>query len=141
MSTDIDIQPTTDRPRTAYFRKAFNLTNAGAIDSVTLTTRADDGVAVYVNGVEVLRSNLMVGAEHVDYADTAVSTAGAAPRPRSAASVEARRRREERWAEQLNALSDEVIAAELERRGWCCIPPLQDPLQAAPLQDPPIDPG
>jgi beta-glucanase (GH16 family) len=79
VSTDIDIQPTTDRPRTAYFRKAFNLTNAGAIDSVTLTTRADDGVAVYVNGIEVLRSNLMVGAEHVDYADTAVSTASAAP--------------------------------------------------------------
>src|SRR5690606_17726358 len=55
----------------------------------------------------------------------------AAPRPRSAASIEARRRRDERRAEQLDALSDAVIAAELERRGWCCIPPLQDePSQA-----------
>jgi hypothetical protein len=79
LSTNVDIQPTTERPRTAYFRKAFNLTNAAAIDSVTLTTRADDGVAVYVNGVEVLRSNLIPGAEDYDYADTAVTTAEAAP--------------------------------------------------------------
>ena len=79
VATDIDIQPTTDRPRTAYFRKAFNLTNAGALDSVTLTTWADDGIAVYVNGVEALRSNLMNGAEDVDYADTAVSTSAVTP--------------------------------------------------------------
>jgi hypothetical protein len=47
-------------------------------------------------------------------------------RPRSAASLEAERLRGERSAQVLGSLSDQVIVSELERRGWCCIPPPHD---------------
>jgi hypothetical protein len=47
-------------------------------------------------------------------------------RPRSAASLEAERRRDERRSQLVGSLTDDVMVAELERRGWCCIPPALD---------------
>jgi len=53
---------------------------------------------------------------NVGRSDTASPTTSA-----GAAAGRARRR-----AELLGGLEDSVIAAELERRGWCCIPPIID---------------
>ena len=49
---------------------------------LTLTTRADDGIAVYVNGTEVGRSNLPSGTlTSTTYAGSAPSTATALASP------------------------------------------------------------
>lgn len=47
---------------TYYFRSTFTVTDPQAITAATLSLVRDDGAAVYVNGVEVARSNLPAGA-------------------------------------------------------------------------------
>jgi acid phosphatase type 7 len=49
---------------TTYFRKTFNITGAAAYTSFTLNIYRDDGIAVYVNGVERVRDNLIAGAAY-----------------------------------------------------------------------------
>ncbi|MFI7743536.1 fibrinogen-like YCDxxxxGGGW domain-containing protein [Kocuria rhizosphaericola] len=49
------------RPLTTYFRRSVQVADASTVEKLTLTTRADDGIAVYVNGEEVVRSNLPDG--------------------------------------------------------------------------------
>ncbi|MEX5299346.1 fibrinogen-like YCDxxxxGGGW domain-containing protein [Kocuria sp. CPCC 205292] len=49
------------RPLTTYFRRSVQVADASTVEKLTLTTRADDGIAVYVNGEEVTRSNLPDG--------------------------------------------------------------------------------
>ena len=49
-------------PLSSYYRKEVLVEDASKVESVTLTTRADDGVVVYVNGVEVGRANMPEGA-------------------------------------------------------------------------------
>lgn len=44
-----------------YFRKAFNVTNAGANSGVKISLLRDDGAVVYINGQEVVRSNMPAG--------------------------------------------------------------------------------
>jgi hypothetical protein len=46
---------------TAYFRKAINIPNPSAYDSMLLRLVRDDGAVVYLNGVEVYRNNLLPG--------------------------------------------------------------------------------
>lgn len=46
------------KPLTSYYRKSFTVSDPDGVQELKLTTRADDGVAVYVNGVEVARKNL-----------------------------------------------------------------------------------
>jgi methionine-rich copper-binding protein CopC/hemin uptake protein HemP len=46
---------------TYYFRKTINITDASLYSSYTLSVRRDDGVVVYVNGVEVMRDNMPAG--------------------------------------------------------------------------------
>ena len=46
---------------TYYFRKQVNLVNWASYSGVTLKIRRDDGAIVYVNGVEMYRSNLPAG--------------------------------------------------------------------------------
>ncbi|HXG48061.1 MAG TPA: immunoglobulin domain-containing protein, partial [Methylomirabilota bacterium] len=46
---------------TGYFRHRFVVENAAAIIELTLSLLRDDGAVVYLNGVEVLRSNLPEG--------------------------------------------------------------------------------
>ncbi len=53
---------------TTYFRKYFNLKDAPA--SASLTYKADDGFAVYVNGQEAGRYDLKSDATYDTYADT-----------------------------------------------------------------------
>lgn len=47
---------------TYYFRSTFTVADPQAIAAATLSLVRDDGAAVYVNGVEVVRSNLPAGA-------------------------------------------------------------------------------
>ena len=46
---------------TTYFRHTFEVSDPGAVAAVDLGVIRDDGVVVYVNGVEVLRDNLPSG--------------------------------------------------------------------------------
>ena len=51
----------TNRFITTYFRRAFSVTNASAFNALTLRLLRDDGAVVYLNGVEVWRSNMPTG--------------------------------------------------------------------------------
>lgn len=46
---------------TYYFRQTFTVADASAISALTLRVLRDDGAVVYLNGVEVYRSNLPTG--------------------------------------------------------------------------------
>lgn len=70
------------KPITSYYRKSFTISDATKVASVLLTTRADDGIVVYVNGTEVLRQNIGAGTvTSTTYASTAVSGSTAVANP------------------------------------------------------------
>jgi hypothetical protein len=46
---------------TTYFRRAFNVTNSSLFTNLTLRVLRDDGAVVYLNGVEVWRTNMPTG--------------------------------------------------------------------------------
>jgi hypothetical protein len=56
------ISTATPRPLTAYFRKTFEVDDPSRFAELTLSLVRDDGAAVYVNGAEVVRTNLPTGA-------------------------------------------------------------------------------
>lgn len=73
---------TAERPRAAYFRKTFDVPDAARVQRLVLTTVADDGVVVYVNGTEVGRANMPAGTvTSATYASKAVRTSLAAASP------------------------------------------------------------
>ena len=47
---------------TTYFRRTFSVSNPSQFSTLTLRLLRDDGAMVYVNGVEVFRSNMPAGA-------------------------------------------------------------------------------
>ena len=58
---------------TTYFRTTFNVTNAAGITAASLSLKVDDGAAVYLNGVEAMRtSNLPAAAAFNQYATSSV---------------------------------------------------------------------
>jgi len=57
---------------TTYFRHSFDLADASIFESLTLRVLRDDGAVVYLNGVEVFRTNMPDGA--IDYTTLAAST-------------------------------------------------------------------
>ena len=61
LATNIDVPAGTTRPRSATFRQSFHVTGVPQLSDVSVTTRADDGVVVWVNGVEVGRSRMSAG--------------------------------------------------------------------------------
>lgn len=62
---------------TSYYRTEFALDTVN-FTSATITTRADDGIIVYVNGTEVGRRNLDAGAVSFGtFANAAVSATNA----------------------------------------------------------------
>ncbi len=78
IATNIDVAAGQTRALTSYYRRSFTVADTSALKTVKLTTRADDGVAVYVNGTEVGRSNLPAGVLAAStYASSAPSTATA----------------------------------------------------------------
>ncbi len=61
-ATVISYGPEADHKHlTAWFRTTFVVTNAAAYHRLLLRYRRDDGIAVYLNGMEVLRDNLPSG--------------------------------------------------------------------------------
>lgn len=82
ITTNIDVPSGQTRTLTSYFRSSFTVPSPAAFSTYTLTTRADDGIVVYVNGTEVGRSNMPSGTVTAStYALSAPSTATALATP------------------------------------------------------------
>jgi hypothetical protein len=63
VTTTVDFGPnSTTKYMTTYFRHAFNLQSANNVISMVVSLRRDDGAIVYLNGVEIMRSNMPEGA-------------------------------------------------------------------------------
>ncbi|MGL3149310.1 fibrinogen-like YCDxxxxGGGW domain-containing protein [Microbacterium sp. A82] len=80
----VDIEPVDipSNPLSAQFRRTFEVTEAASVVDGTVTVIADDGVVVYLNGVELGRSNMPEGTlSQNSYANSAprYSTAVANP--------------------------------------------------------------
>lgn len=60
---------------TTYFRREFDLTDPAALQRLDLSVIRDDGVAVYLNGQELLRNNLSAGAGYATPAGVAIAGA------------------------------------------------------------------
>ena len=65
-----------NRRITYYFRRAFTVADPAAIAALTLRYVRDDGCIIYLNGVEVVRSNMPAGA--VTYTTRATASIGGA---------------------------------------------------------------
>lgn len=46
---------------TSYFRRSFNITNINELSNISLRVKRDDGIVLYVNGVERYRNNMPTG--------------------------------------------------------------------------------
>jgi glucose/arabinose dehydrogenase len=69
---------------TTFLRRSFPIDDTRLIDSLSLGLMVDDGAAVYLNGVEVLRtSNLAPGATHTTFANYLNAPAVEGPNERS----------------------------------------------------------
>ena len=60
-ATVVDGGPDGDRYITTFFRKTFDVDNAGDYQRLTIDLLRDDGAVVYLNGVEIIRSNMPDG--------------------------------------------------------------------------------
>jgi len=60
-ATTIPGGPSTNRYPTHYFRHAVNIANPAAFQSFLFNVKRDDGIVVYLNGVEVFRDNIPAG--------------------------------------------------------------------------------
>lgn len=82
IATNIDVPAGQTRALTSYHRTSFDVATPADFDAFELTTRADDGIVVYVNGTEVGRSNMPSGTiTPTTYATTARSTTTALANP------------------------------------------------------------
>lgn len=82
IGTNIDVPAGQTRPLTGYFRHSFEVADLEGLDALSLEVIADDGVAVYVNGVEAGRQNLPTGTlTGSTYASAAPRSAAAAANP------------------------------------------------------------
>lgn len=76
ITTNINLGPSGNRYITTYFRRTFELNSAVALKALDFSILRDDGVVVYINGVEVTRQNLPEGP--INYlTDTPVIISGA----------------------------------------------------------------
>lgn len=67
----------TNKYITTYFRKTISVANPSAFLNYTLNVKRDDGVVVYVNGIEVYRNNMPTGTiAYTTKASTACSDDG-----------------------------------------------------------------
>jgi hypothetical protein len=82
IATNIDVPTGTTRPISAQFRSDVTITDPGVLPNVRITTHANDGIIVWVNGVEVGRSNIPAGPiQWNTYATAAPSTTTALATP------------------------------------------------------------
>lgn len=73
-ATVIQGGPSTDRFVTSYFRRTFQVSSPAGFRVLRLELLRDDGAAVYVNGVEVVRDNLAANASSSTYALSTASS-------------------------------------------------------------------
>ena len=72
-ATTVASGPSSDKFVTTYFRHTFNVPNPAAYLSLFLQVLRDDGVVVYLNGVEVFRNNMPGGSvQYNTYASSAL---------------------------------------------------------------------
>jgi hypothetical protein len=82
LATNIDVPAGTTRPLSAQLRRDFVVTDPSLLPNVTITTHANDGIVVYVNGTEVGRANMPSGPiTWATYATAAPTTAYATAHP------------------------------------------------------------
>lgn len=76
--TNLNAENITPRPLSAQFIQEFEVEDAGALETVTLSVVGDDGVVVWVNGVEIGRVRMPGGTvTHNTYPTAAISSATA----------------------------------------------------------------
>jgi len=61
-NTVVNSGPENAHPITTYFRHTFTVTDVNSLQDLQLLVLQDDGVVVYINGVEVYRNNMPAGA-------------------------------------------------------------------------------
>ncbi|MDY0907921.1 fibrinogen-like YCDxxxxGGGW domain-containing protein [Microbacterium sp. CFBP9034] len=88
-ATNIDPTALTTKPLSAQFRREFTVVDAAGVSDGTLSVIANDGVVVYLNGVELGRTRMPVGALTQNSYATAVVTHSAAAASRSTYAVPA----------------------------------------------------
>ncbi len=59
---------------TYYFRHSLSISNPSTFQSFILNIKRDDGIVVYINGIEIFRDNMPAGA--ISYSDWAVTSMG-----------------------------------------------------------------
>lgn len=70
------------RPLSSHYRKSFTVENPGTVAEVKIVTRADDGLVLYLNGIEVGRVNMPAGTiSNNTYATAAPRTTFATANP------------------------------------------------------------
>jgi hypothetical protein len=74
--TAVNGGPTNARFVTTYFRRTFTVSNASAVRGLRARLMRDDGAVVYINGAEVLRSNMPQGP--IDFQTYALNIVGGA---------------------------------------------------------------
>ncbi len=62
------VRGNSNRIRTFYFRKSFDVADASQVSNLMVRLLRDDGAAVYLNGVEVVRDNLPANAAFDEFA-------------------------------------------------------------------------
>lgn len=110
---------------TTYFRKAFTVTDPTDLQDFTLHVYRDDGIVVYVNGVEVVRDNMPTGVvTHSTYSSICATDGGDAINtfriPASAFTAGANIIAVE--LHQCNATSSDLVF-DLELLGYIPLPP------------------
>ena len=83
VATNIDVPPpTSNRPRSALFRRTFTIDDFTRYTDIKLLSRADDGVVLSLNGTELNRTRLPSGTlTNASYATAAPSTTSATDNP------------------------------------------------------------
>ncbi|MGC6457592.1 MAG: lamin tail domain-containing protein [Akkermansiaceae bacterium] len=77
IATPIDFGPdSNDKHITTYFRRHFQITDPASVGSLKLHYMRDDGAVIYLNGIEISRSNLPEG--QVTASTPALTSAGGA---------------------------------------------------------------
>ena len=76
-ATVVDYGPdANDKYVTTYFRKTFNVGDLEGLDVLKLRLKRDDGAVVYINGVEVARSNMPGGSINAQTSASGVTGGG-----------------------------------------------------------------
>ena len=75
MATTLDFGPEANNKYSGYyFLREFQIDDLEDLDNINLNLIRDDGVAIYLNGVEIVRDNLPAGS--LEYTTRALSAAG-----------------------------------------------------------------